>query len=255
MTSEAGTQRNARSCHALRAWVAIASAVALTAAPAGASAAMRAGVIDHVADGDTVVLRGGETIRLVQIDTPEVYGDTECYGPTASAVTKALLPRGTRVRVATDPGTRSARPRRPHAGLRLEGLVARQSPARTRRRCGAVLLRRRQGPLRRPDLLGSRRGAHRGQGPVGTLPPRRRAASADTGCLDGTRARHENVEIGLQPQLHALRAELEERSRLPPGRSPGQGDRIGRLQPRRQRRRLRLRVARAAQPAKCSQSA
>ena len=99
MTSEAGTQRNPRWCHALRAWVAIASAVALAAAPAGASAAMRAGVIDHVADGDTVVLRGGETIRLVQIDTPEVYGDTECYGPTASAVTKATAAaRDTRAR-------------------------------------------------------------------------------------------------------------------------------------------------------------
>jgi endonuclease YncB( thermonuclease family) len=62
------------------------------------------GVIDHVADGDTVVLRGGETIRLVQIDTPEVYGDTECYGRQASALTEAILPVGTTVRIATDPG-------------------------------------------------------------------------------------------------------------------------------------------------------
>jgi micrococcal nuclease len=103
VTSEAGTRRSPRWSQALRAWAAIASAVALASAPTGVSAAMRVGVIDHVADGDTVVLRGGETIRLVQIDTPEVYGDTECYGPKASAVTKALLPRGTRVRVATDP--------------------------------------------------------------------------------------------------------------------------------------------------------
>jgi endonuclease YncB( thermonuclease family) len=65
--------------------------------------ATRTGVIDHVADGDTVVLRSGETIRLVQIDTPEVYGDTECYGRQASALTEAILPAGTRVRIATDP--------------------------------------------------------------------------------------------------------------------------------------------------------
>jgi len=76
--------------------------VLLAPAPA-ALAAAHAGVIDHVADGDTVVLRGGERIRLVQIDTPEVYGATECYGPHASADTKALLPPGTRVRIVTDP--------------------------------------------------------------------------------------------------------------------------------------------------------
>jgi endonuclease YncB( thermonuclease family) len=71
--------------------------------PATVSGATRTGVIDHVADGDTVVLKGGETLRLVQIDTPEVYGDTECYGRRASALTESILPRGTRVRVATDP--------------------------------------------------------------------------------------------------------------------------------------------------------
>ena len=37
--------------------------------------------IDHVTDGDTVVLRNGQKVRLVQIDTPEVYFGTECYGP------------------------------------------------------------------------------------------------------------------------------------------------------------------------------
>jgi endonuclease YncB( thermonuclease family) len=79
-------------------------AVALVATSVSAAgAATHAGIIDHVADGDTVVLQGGETIRLVQIDTPEVYGDTECYGPQASALTEGILPRGTPVRIATDP--------------------------------------------------------------------------------------------------------------------------------------------------------
>jgi endonuclease YncB( thermonuclease family) len=75
----------------------------LLTAPAGASAAVHAGIVDHVADGDTIVLGGGEIVRLVQIDTPEVYGDTECYARQASALTKSILPAGTRVRIATDP--------------------------------------------------------------------------------------------------------------------------------------------------------
>jgi micrococcal nuclease len=63
--------------------------------------------IDHVADGDTVVVRGGTTVRLVQIDTPEVYFTPECYGEQASAETKRLLPRGTLVRLVRDPATGS----------------------------------------------------------------------------------------------------------------------------------------------------
>jgi endonuclease YncB( thermonuclease family) len=64
-------------------------------------------VIDHVADGDTVALRNGQRVRLVQIDTPEVYFGTECYGPQASATTKRLLPPGTRVRLYVEPATDS----------------------------------------------------------------------------------------------------------------------------------------------------
>jgi len=61
--------------------------------------------IDHVADGDTVALTNGRRVRLVQIDTPEVYFGTECYGPQASATTKRLLPPGTLVRLVPEPAT------------------------------------------------------------------------------------------------------------------------------------------------------
>jgi micrococcal nuclease len=61
--------------------------------------------IDHVSDGDTVVLRNGQRVRLVQIDTPEVYFGRECYGRAASLRTQTLLPRGTRVRLLPEPAT------------------------------------------------------------------------------------------------------------------------------------------------------
>jgi micrococcal nuclease len=63
--------------------------------------------IDHVADGDTVDLTNGAKVRLVQIDTPEVYFSPECYGRQASTLTKRLLPPGTAVRVTREPATDS----------------------------------------------------------------------------------------------------------------------------------------------------
>jgi micrococcal nuclease len=61
--------------------------------------------IARVVDGDTVYLTNGAKIRLVQIDTPEVYFGVECYGEQASAEMKKLLPPGTRVRLAAEPAT------------------------------------------------------------------------------------------------------------------------------------------------------
>jgi micrococcal nuclease len=61
--------------------------------------------IDHVADGDTVDLRDGQRVRLVQIDTPEVYYTPECYGAQASRITKRLLRPGTLVRLYKEPKT------------------------------------------------------------------------------------------------------------------------------------------------------
>jgi len=79
--------------------------LALVAAPAAAPGSSAVFRIDHVADGDTVDLTNGAKIRLVQIDTPEVYFSPECYGKQASAITKRLLPPGTRVRLAVEPAT------------------------------------------------------------------------------------------------------------------------------------------------------
>src|SRR6185436_5165424 len=65
-------------------------------------------VVEHVVDGDTVdVVLGDrrERVRLIGIDTPEVYvqdGPPECFGPEASAYTKQLLPEGTQIRLERD---------------------------------------------------------------------------------------------------------------------------------------------------------
>lgn len=64
------------------------------------------GPVVSVADGDTLSVRtaGGrvERVRLIGIDTPEVYGGVECGGPEASAAMKRLA-AGARVTVVPDP--------------------------------------------------------------------------------------------------------------------------------------------------------
>lgn len=61
-----------------------------------------------VVDGDTIVVRIGDTeerVRLIGIDTPETKKpDTpvQCFGPEASAFTAGLLPPGTAVRIERD---------------------------------------------------------------------------------------------------------------------------------------------------------
>lgn len=47
--------------------------------------------VQRVVDGDTVVLSGVGKSRLIGVDTPEVYGRTECFGPEASAYAKREL--------------------------------------------------------------------------------------------------------------------------------------------------------------------
>ena len=63
--------------------------------------------IVRVTDGDTVVVRSGSgrrfKVRLIGIDTPEVFFGEECGGRQASTSMKRLAPRGRRVRVKGDP--------------------------------------------------------------------------------------------------------------------------------------------------------
>ena len=66
------------------------------------------GRITHVVDGDTVDVRLRTTgkvrrVRMIGINSPEVYGKVQCGGRAASRSLKRLLPVGTRVRLVSDP--------------------------------------------------------------------------------------------------------------------------------------------------------
>ena len=87
--------------------VLLAAVLSIAGAAPASVAVGQLGRIDHVADGDTVDLTNGARVRLVQIDTPEVYFSPECYGKQASAITKQLLPPGTLVRLTREPATDS----------------------------------------------------------------------------------------------------------------------------------------------------
>ena len=74
-------------------------------APAGAEEStvenVESAVVERVNDGDTITLRGGEKVRLVQIDAPELT--TDCFGRAASKALAALVTAGTRVTLTRDP--------------------------------------------------------------------------------------------------------------------------------------------------------
>jgi micrococcal nuclease len=61
--------------------------------PAGAARAR----VERVSDGDTVRLAGLGRVRLIGVDTPEVFGHVECFGRAASAFARRMLPPGTAV--------------------------------------------------------------------------------------------------------------------------------------------------------------
>jgi micrococcal nuclease len=67
--------------------------------------------VTKVTDGDTIWLSRVGKVRLIGVDTPEVYGEVECYGRRASAFTKRVLRprRRVRYRLGTDPRDRYGR--------------------------------------------------------------------------------------------------------------------------------------------------
>jgi micrococcal nuclease len=83
------------------------AAVLLTSAlAAGAPASLRPTssgptTVDRIVDGDTLRLKGGARVRLLQIDAPE--SGEECYAAGAARELAGLAPSGARVVLETDP--------------------------------------------------------------------------------------------------------------------------------------------------------
>jgi micrococcal nuclease len=67
----------------------------------GSSCGPTSAVIAQVTDGDTVQLEGGEKVRYLGVDTPETYGQVDCYGPEAKAFNTDLV-EGQRVDLEYD---------------------------------------------------------------------------------------------------------------------------------------------------------
>jgi micrococcal nuclease len=65
---------------------------------AQASGAARTARVTRHTDGDTFWLSGIGKVRLIGVDTPEVFGERECFGREASAFVERAVPLGARVR-------------------------------------------------------------------------------------------------------------------------------------------------------------
>jgi micrococcal nuclease len=59
-------------------------------------------VVLRVGDGDTLDVRGGARVRLLQVDAPEL-GEGECYARDASRELERLAPPGSTVELEIDP--------------------------------------------------------------------------------------------------------------------------------------------------------
>ena len=105
------------------------------------------GVIDGVIDGDTLSLRDGRRVRLVQIDTPEL-GTGECYSRAAANVLRTLAPVGAIIQLEADSQLDDVDRYGRLLPVRRPAGRQRQSGARPSRRRRSVLLPWRAGATR-----------------------------------------------------------------------------------------------------------
>jgi endonuclease YncB( thermonuclease family) len=80
--------------------VLLVSAVAAGIAVSFRPTSQRQVTVGRIVDGDTLVLRRGTRVRLVQIDAPEA--GEECYAAAATHVLERLAPAGSRIVLEAD---------------------------------------------------------------------------------------------------------------------------------------------------------
>ena len=74
----------------------VVASIVLAPGVGGASASsLQTATVERIVDGDTLVLRGGKRVRLVQIDAPE--SGEECYAAASARELSRLAPPGARV--------------------------------------------------------------------------------------------------------------------------------------------------------------
>ena len=167
--------------------VALALGLGVSACVAGAArSAPTSVVVERIIDGDTLVVRGGARIRLVQIDTPEARWRVlrGCGDARARPSCAARVPG----RPRAGPRARRGRSLRPTPAVRSGRADERERRARPPRCGDAVVLRRRARQVRR--RVSQRR---RERSPCG---PR------DVGCvprlLDAVRSRRDATALAAE---------------------------------------------------------
>jgi micrococcal nuclease len=80
-------------------------------------------LVERVVDGDTLVLAGGDRVRLIGVDTPETHHPTkpvQPFGPEAYEFTRGMV-EGKRVQLQFDPGETKDRYGRTLAYVYVDG--------------------------------------------------------------------------------------------------------------------------------------
>ena len=205
-------------------------------------------VVASVYDGDTLTLRDGRRVRLLQIDTPEL-GSGECYSRAARTALVALAPPGKRVVLETDPRLdRVDRYGRLLRYVKRNGVNVNLELAR--RGAAAPYFYRGDRGRYAGSLMRAALGAKAAKRGLWKACPSTRARSVP--CRGDGPKRPADADSG---SVRQVRPELRRRLRAAPSARPGlrrpraprhpasPGHRFRRASPRRRPRRRRLRVA------------